>query len=179
MSALSEPNPTAPAAGQATPAERETIRRLIAAVDEVETPTRYDNPDLPSHKEGSRIGDTPPVQQPGRASMSQRAVDLNTTLISVSVVIGMTGAAATGVLWASGHANPTVIGWICSCVVAVPAVLVLPVLALKGLMKSVKEVVEAAPPEVHNHYNGTVHQDQRQTRTTSVGILATTHIDQR
>lgn len=169
--------PHAPQAGQPTPAARDTIRRLIAAVDEIPTPTRYDNPNLPSHKDGSQIGDTPPVQQPGRPSMSQKAVDLNTTLISTSVVIGMTGAAATGVLWGSGQANPTVIAWVCCCVVAVPAVIALPVLALKSLMKSAKEVVQAAPADHHHHYAGAnVHQDNRQNHlhTETRGVIATT-----
>lgn len=69
MTVLPEP-PTATAAGQATPtdADRDRIRRLMAAVDEIGTqqPTtvRVDDPNIPSHKDGPRIGDTPPVAQP-------------------------------------------------------------------------------------------------------------------
>ena len=138
------PQPTATPAGHAVPthADREQAARWLAALDELSeakpTAVRVNDPAIPSHKDGPRIGHTPPVQQPGRPSMSQRAVDLNTTLISSSVVIGMTGAAATGVLWASGHANATVIGWICGCIVAAPAVIAIPILALKGLVKSAK-----------------------------------------
>ena len=66
MTVLPEPKPTATAAGQATPtdAEREMIRRLMAAVDEIPSPTSYNDPDLPSHKDGPQIGDTAPVPQP-------------------------------------------------------------------------------------------------------------------
>lgn len=171
------PQPTATPAGQPTPtdADRAQAARWLAALDELgdakPTAVRVDDPDIPSHKDGPRIGTTPPVQQPGRPGMSQRAVDLNTTLISSSVVIGMTGAATTGVLLASGQANPTVIAWVCACVVAVPAAIALPVLALKGLMKSAKEVVQAAPPVTHNHYGGAnVYQDQRKVESKNTGL---------
>lgn len=125
------------------------------------------------------IGTTPPVtDQPGtrRPPMSQRAVDLNTTILSSSVLTAMLGGAATGVLWASGQANPTVIAWVCAGVVAAPAAIAVPVLALKGLMKSAKEVVAAAPPEIHQHYNGHVYQDQRSTHLHSHtrGVIAVT-----
>lgn len=175
------PQPTATPAGHAAPtdADRAQAARWLAALDELAeakpTAVRVDDPAIPSHQDGPRIGTTPPVQQPGRPGMSQRAVDLNTTLISSSIVIGMTGAAATGVLWASGHANATVIGWICGCIVAAPAVIALPILALKGLMKSAKEVVEAAPPVINQHYSG--HVDQRSVHVhtkTRGGIVAVT-----
>lgn len=152
-------------------------RQLLDAVeDAMRTPTSYrcDDPTVPSWVDGPRIGTALAVPQPGRPAMSQRAVDLNTTLISTSVVIVALGGAGSAILWASGHANPTVIAWICGCVVAVPVVLALPVLALKALMKSAKEVVEAAPAEIHNHYNADVHQDQRNVHTRTSGVWAKT-----
>jgi hypothetical protein len=174
--------PTAPAAGQAdrNAAIRDSADQLMAAVNEIATqrPTavRIDDPSVPSWQDGSRIGTTPPVPQPGRAAMSQRAVDLNTTILSSSVLVAVIGGAASAFMWASGHADPTVIKWICVCAVAVPAALAIPVLALKGLMKSAKEVVQAAPPEIHQHYNGHVHQDNRQNHlhTETSGLIATT-----
>jgi hypothetical protein len=181
---LPEPKPTAPAAGQATPtdADRDNIRRLVAAVDEIATqqPTavRITDPSIPSWQDGPRIGTTPPADQPGarRPPMSQRAVDLNTTILSSSVLVAVLGGAFSAVMWASGHANPTVIKWVCVCAVAVPAVIAIPVLALKSLAKAAKEVVQAAPPEIHQHYSGHVYQDRRQTHlnTTTRGVIATT-----
>jgi hypothetical protein len=103
--------------------------------------------------------------------MSQRAVDLNATLLSASVVIGVTGATVTGVLLASDYANSTVIGWVCGCIVAVPAVFAL---ALKSLMKSAKEVVAAAPPTINNHYSGYVDKRQINVNTRTTGVIATT-----
>lgn len=165
--------PYAPQAGQPT-TDDPRIDRIAtafkAALDEADQPpTFYKDP-----TEVPTIGTAPPIPQPGRPPMSQRAVDLNTTLLSSSVVIGMTGLAGTGILWASGNANPTVIAWICAAIVGVPAALTLPVLALKGLMHSAKQVAEAAPPVIHQHYNGAVHQDQRTSHITSgtTGLIA-------
>jgi hypothetical protein len=160
------------------PTDRAEVRKLAAAVEAalaegMPTAYRSADPSLPSWADGPRVGSSPVVAQPGRPAMSQKAVDLNTTLICTSVVIVAVGGAFSAVLWASGHANPTVIAWICGCVIAAPVVLALPVLALKSLMKSAKEVVEAAPPaEIHNHYNAPVHQDHRHTHSRTSGLWA-------
>jgi hypothetical protein len=165
---------------QPEPTDRAEIQKLANAVEEalageMRTSYRSNNPDVPSWQEGSRIGTAPPVQQPGRAAMSQRAVDLNTTILSSSVLVAVLGGAASAFMWASGHANPTVIKWICVCAVAVPVVLAIPVLALKGLMKSAKEVVQAAPAEIHHHYNGDVDQREIHSRTSGVWVKNTNH----
>lgn len=153
-------------------------RLLAAAVDQVltekATSVRIDDPEVPSWKDGPRIGNALPAAQPGRPPMTQRAVGLNITILTSSVLTLAVGGAATGILWASGHANPTVIAWACSCVVAVPAAIAVPILALKSLMKSAKEVAEAAPPIVHQHYNGTVIQDSRSVHSSTRGVIANT-----
>jgi hypothetical protein len=41
-------------------------------------------------------------------------------------------------------------------------------------MKSAKEVVQAAPPEIHNHYSGYVDQRSTQIRTDTRGVIAVT-----
>ena len=102
--------------------------------------------------------------------MSQRATDASALMLSAGLASLPLGAAATGVLWASGHADPTVIGLAC----AAPIGLAVPILALSRLVKRVKETVEAAPAEIHQHYTGTVIQDQRQVNTTTYGIIANT-----
>jgi hypothetical protein len=160
---------------QPEPTDRAEVQKLANAVEEalageMRTSYRSDNPDVPSWQEGSRIGTTPPVQQPGRAAMSQRAVDLNTTILSISVLTASLGGAASAILWATSYADPTVIKWICVCAVAVPAALAIPVLALKGLMKSAKEVVQAAPPQHHHHYNAPVDQREIHSRTSGVWV---------
>jgi hypothetical protein len=169
--------PTAPQAGQPTPDTLHRAAQIAAAVDAVyEQPTqvRVDDDSIPSYKDGPRIGTTPPVDQPGRPSMSRTATNISGVLIASSAPIFALGAAATGVLWSSGQADPTVIGWICAGVVALPVALTVPVLAVKGLMKSAKETVQAAPPVIHQHYNGNITQDQRQVHTKTIAVLANT-----
>jgi hypothetical protein len=68
---------------------------------------------------------------------------------------------------ASGHADPVV----CAIVFGAPAVLVL---ALRQLVRGVKETVEAAPPTHHHHYNGPVTQDSRSITATTRGVIANT-----
>jgi hypothetical protein len=102
--------------------------------------------------------------------MSQRATDTSAIILSAGLASLPVGAAATGILWASGHADPTVIGLIC----AAPIGLAVPILALSRLAKRAKETVEAAPAEIHQHYTGTVIQDQRSLNTTTRGIVAHT-----
>lgn len=160
---------------QPEPTNRAEVQKLANAVEEalageMRTSFRSDDPDVPTWQDGSRIGTAPPVQQPGRAAMSQRAVDLNTTILSSSVLVAALGGAASAILWATGYADPTVIKWICVCAVAVPAALAVPVLALKGLMKSAKEVVQAAPAEHHHHYNAPVDQREIRSRTSGVWV---------
>jgi hypothetical protein len=166
--------PTATTAGQ--PETAAAAQAFLADIESIMA-TRPMATSFRDPTETPTIGTTPPVtDQPGtrRPPMSQRAVDLNTTILSSSVLTAMLGGAATGVLWASGHANPEVIAWVCACVVAVPAAITLPVLALKGLMKSAKEVVQAAPPEIHQHYNGYVDQRSTHLHTETRGVIAVT-----
>lgn len=146
------------------------LQQFRAAVDHAtRTPTHHrDSTKLPA------IGPTPPVPQPGRPPMSQRAVNLNTTILTSSVLTATLGGSTTAILWASGHANPTAIAWICGGIAAIPAALTLPVLALKGLMKSAKDVAQAAPAPVHHHYNGNVTVDQRTITATNRGLIANT-----
>lgn len=161
---LPEPKPTAPAAGQATPtdADRDTIRRLFAAVEEigVDKPTSYrDDSPVPD------IGTAPPVDQPGRPSMSPRATDASVMMIAGGFLSLCLGAAISGVLYFSGTANETVV--ICLCA-GPPAGF----LALKSLVKGVKQ---AAPDEIHNTYTGTVYQQHSETHTSTRGVWARTN----
>ena len=159
MTTLPEPTarqPHATTAGQPTPdtaaaAFLAQIEQAMAAATRPEqpTPTAWrDHTPVPTY------GPTPPVPQPGRPPMSEAATNLSGIMVASSLPILALGGAATGILWASGHADPTIVG----CIVAAPAALALPILALSRLIKRTKEVVEAAPPVIHQHYNGPVHQ---------------------
>jgi hypothetical protein len=99
--------------------------------------------------------------------MSQKATDASALMLSGSVLTAVLGGSATAVLWASGHADPAVVGLI----VAAPAALAIPVLALSRLVKRAKE---ATPPEINQHYTGPVYQDQRHISTKSIGVWVQT-----
>ncbi|WP_431997771.1 hypothetical protein [Streptomyces fungicidicus] len=160
MNQLPDPQqPTADAAGQ--PALDDQARAFLAAVeDAMRTPTAYrDETPVPT------IGSALPVPQPGRPPMSQRATDASALMLSAGVASLPLGAAVTAVLWASGNADPVVVGMICGA----PAALAL---ALARLMRRTKE---AAPDVHHHHYTGVV--DQRTLNTTTRGLWASTRND--
>jgi len=172
---LPDQQPTAPQAGQ--PTINDNARKFLAdlesayAAERTQIPTHYrDTSPIPAY------GPTPPADQPGtrRPPMSQRAVDLNTTILSSSVLTATLGGAASLFMWASGHADPTVIKWVCACAVAIPAALAVPVLALKSLAKSAKEVAQAAPPTIHQHYSGPITQTTTTINADSHGLIAIT-----
>lgn len=119
------------------------------------------------HTPVPHVGATPPVPQPGRPPMSQGAVDASTVMLSAGVASLPVGAVAIGVLLASGHADPTVIGMIC----AAPAALAVPILAIARLVRGAKP-----EPDVHHHYSGPV--DQRHVHTTTRGVWAKTNNQQ-
>lgn len=116
------------------------------------------------------IGATPPVAQPGIPPMSQRATDISRILIAAGVASVPPGLIAIGVLVASEHADPTVIGLIC----AAPVALAVPIIAIASLLRRAKETIQAAPPEHHHHYAGNVHQDHTVVTTQTRGVWAKT-----
>ncbi|MFH8813145.1 hypothetical protein ACH4GZ_39100 [Streptomyces hygroscopicus] len=169
--------PTATTAGQPTAddarqaAAREFLADLESAMQPTTDPDRV--PAATSFRDHSplpAVGTTPPVPQPGRPPMSQRAADISGVMVASSVPTFAIGTAATGVLWASGHADPAVIGMIC----AAPAAVAVPIFALARVLRRAKETVEAAPPVHHHHYNGPVHQDHRSINTQTRGVWAKT-----
>ncbi|MFI8351302.1 hypothetical protein [Streptomyces sp. NPDC085596] len=134
-----------------TAADHETIRRLVAAVNEIPIAHRDETP-LPPY------GAAPPVPQPGRAPMSAKAVDDAARMLSASVLVAVTGGSGTALLWASGHANPGVI----AVVFGAPTALVL---ALGRLARRARGVL---PEQHHHHYAGPV--DQRTINNRPAGV---------
>ncbi|NUS14098.1 MAG: hypothetical protein HOY69_22275 [Streptomyces sp.] len=140
-------------------AEQEA-RRLIRDAYQP-TAVRIDNPDIPSYKDGPRVGSTPPVPQPGIPPMSARTTEITRAVMYASLATVPPGLIAIGIMVASQHANPTVIGMIC----AAPAAIAVPILAVARL---VRRAGEAAPTEIHQTYTGNVHQETRITHTRAV-----------
>ena len=172
MTRLPDPQqPTAPQAGQPlTHADQQRIDRIAeafsAALDEATaTPTAYrDHTPVPA------IGTAQPVPQPGIPPMSQRATDIGRLIMYGSWATVPPGLIAIGIMVASERANPTIIGMIC----AAPAVLAVPILAIARLLRGAREVVAAAPPEIHQHYSGYVDQRSTHQNTQTRGVIAVT-----
>lgn len=170
MTVLPEPTPTAPAAGQATPtdADREQIRRLVAAVDEIEKPTSYDNPDLPSWRDGSRIGTTPPVPQPDARIAPQWAVGI--AVASIGVGAGSTGLGCAAWLAFKGLSLVSVPGLerFALIVIAPFAGAAMVLTALGAAIGKARTAITT----IHNHNSGPV--DQREIHSKNFGLAVKT-----
>ncbi|MGW1015597.1 hypothetical protein [Streptomyces niveus] len=158
---LSDRRP-APAAGQPlTDAEAETEARLIIrhALQQEQAPTAYRD-DTPLPVTGTAL----PVPQPGRPPMSQQATDASTLMLAGGATTMMVSLSAAGLMYFSQFADPVA----CAIVLGAPTALVLAVGRLVARSRT------TAPPVIHQHYTGTVHQDQRSISTTTRGVIANT-----
>ncbi|MFK8851234.1 hypothetical protein [Streptomyces sp. Ac-502] len=172
MTPLPDPTqpPTADKAGQAH--VDETARALLdavnAAMSEAHTtlaaeqapaiPTSYrDTTPLPA------IGTTPPVPQPGRPPMSQKATDASGLMLAGGIASLPLGAASSLVLWVLGQADPVplAIGG------AAPVALVLAVAVAVRCFRGVHT-------EQHDHYEGTVVQNTTHLTQNTKGLIAKT-----
>ncbi|MER7968538.1 hypothetical protein ABTX35_05925 [Streptomyces sp. NPDC096080] len=146
----------APAGAAMTDAEATAeASRLIA---DAYRPTAYrDTTPLPMR------GSTPPVAQPGRAPMSQGATDASVLMLAGGATTAMVGGTAAVLMYVSQFADPIV----CGLVFGAPTALVL---ALARLATRARPA-----PDVHHHYEGTVHQDQRTVATRTTGVWACTN----
>lgn len=167
MNRLPDPlKPTAPQAGQ--PHDTESVaNELMASVNRA-IAEELAKPYVTSYRDETStpiIGSMPPHAQPGRAPMSQKASDASGLILSVGVACPLVGGGFALAMWSTGLANPTVIGWCVSGAVALVA-------AGAFFLRSLKATVEAAPPEIHQHHYGPVHQvyDHSTHEHTSHGV---------
>lgn len=178
MNRLPDPTqPTAPQAGQPTvdTAAHAFLQSVETAMQEAnqaiadeqtpKIPTFYKDP-----TPNPAIGNMPPVAQPGRAPMSQKASDASGLILAVGIASPLMGGGFALAMWGTSFANFKVIGVIVGGVIGI-------VLAAKSFLTSAKDVVEAAPPEVHQHFNGTVHQDHSIHKHESRGMWVRNNID--
>ncbi|MEV5205154.1 hypothetical protein [Streptomyces sp. NPDC053720] len=136
---------------------------LIAAVEDAMRPA----PEVPTaHRDTTPlplVGTAPPVAQPGRPPMSQRATDASTVMLAGGAASLMVGGSASLVLWSLADVDPVVLAVAGGAPVAL-------LLALSRVVGRARSAIEAAPATHHHHYDGPVHQ----TRT-----HATTHVNAR
>ncbi|CUW33415.1 MULTISPECIES: hypothetical protein [Streptomyces] len=114
------------------------------------------------------IGTAPPVQQPGRVPMSQRATDASVLMLAGAGSMSMVSVSTGILMYLSQYADPVV----CGVVLGAPTVVVL---ALCRLARRAKEVVQAAPPVIHQHYEGAVTQNNTEITTNNRGVIARTN----
>ncbi|WP_282790900.1 hypothetical protein [Streptomyces sp. CC224B] len=114
------------------------------------------------------VGAAPPVAQPGRPPMSQKATDASVVMVASGFLTLCVGVAASAVLYFSGEADPVVVG----CLTAAPPVTFF---SAKGLAKVLgKALKQAVPAQHHHHYNAPVTQDQRTTHTETRAVWSKT-----
>lgn len=141
----------------------DAARDLINAVEEaLTTPTAYrDHGPTPS------IGEAPPVPQPGRPPMSQRATDASALMLAAGVASLPIGGATSLVLYTLGHVDPVAL----AIGAAAPVALVL---AVGSLIRAAGRGMQGIGAEHHHHYAGPVHQEHHTLSTQTRGLIAKT-----
>jgi hypothetical protein len=162
MSVLPEPKPDAPAAGQA---DRDSVineraDKMMAAISEIASTSYRNTTPVPQY------GTAPPVAQPGRPPMSQRATDVSGVMLASSVASVPLGGMTCLVLYTLDQVDPVSLAIGASAPVAF-------VLAISMLLKRARGVL---PEEHHHHYNAPV--DQRTTHSSTRGVWAKTNNQQ-
>lgn len=132
-------------------AEKEAQRLIRDAYQ----PTSYRD-----HTPVPQYGPTPPVAQPGRPPMSQRATDISGVMLAGSVASVPVGGMTCLVLYTLDQVSPV------SLAIGATAPVAL-ILAIGALLRRAKGVL---PDEHHHHYTGPVYQDQRNVQSSSRGV---------
>ena len=154
---------------QPEPTDRAEIQKLASAVEEalageMRTSYRDDNPDLPDWKDGSRIGNTPPVQQPDTRIAPQWAVGI--AVASIGVGAGSTGLGCAAWLLFKGLSLVSVPG-----LERFALIVIAPFAGAAMMLTAAGAAISKARTTIttiHNH--GPVHQDQREIRSKTIGL---------
>lgn len=161
MHDLPEP-PAAIAAGQAANPLTDSV--MQAAVRDLLHQTSYNNPELPSHKDGSQIGTATPVDQPDSRIVPQWALGLAVGSIGVGAGVTFIGCG----VWLACKGLASVIHSLSSVTLNGVLVVTLPIaglaMAVTAIGGAVSKAKKAARPDVHVHNGPEYHQtrvDQR------------------
>ncbi|MFE7620180.1 hypothetical protein [Streptomyces sp. NPDC057496] len=154
-----------PPASQLSSAEAKIRARQIIDAAYAPTSHRDDSP-LPAY------GPTPPVAQPGRPPMSQRATDVSTVMLAGGAASLMTGVGVSLVLWRLAAVDPLVLAVAGGAPVAL-------LMALSRVLGRARSAIEAAPATHHHHYQGPVQQETTTVSSTTRGLIARTRNDVR
>ncbi|MFD5676130.1 hypothetical protein [Streptomyces sp. NPDC127040] len=136
---------------------------LIEAVNEaLQQPTAYRDP-----TPAPAIGTAPPVAQPGRPPMSQKATDASMVMLAAGAASIPVGGTTSLVLYTLGNVDTTAL----AIGAAAPVALVL---AVGALIRAAGRGMQGIGAEHHHHYSGPVHQEHRTVSTQTRGIWAKT-----
>ncbi|MFH9579100.1 hypothetical protein ACH4MO_14015 [Streptomyces globisporus] len=153
--------PEQPVAGQPDPTDRAEVLKLAHAVENAllkEMAKTYHRDDTPL----PAVGTAPPVEQPGRPAMSQKATDTSVLMLAAGATTVMVSGSAAGLMYFSQFADPVA----CAIVLGAPVALVMAVSRL------VSKARAAAPQPITNHFHGNVHHDTRNVTSTTRGVIA-------
>ncbi|MGA5220904.1 hypothetical protein ACPCAE_33210 [Streptomyces cinereoruber] len=147
--------------------QHEADERARQLIDAAYRPTSYrDETPAPAY------GPTPPVAQPGRPPMSQKATDASALMLSGSVAALSVGGATSLVLYTLGQVDPVTL----AVGAAGPVALVL---AVGSLIRSAGRAKQDMHTEHHHHYNGSVRQETTNVSSTTKGLFAKNRNDVR
>ncbi|MEU7066911.1 hypothetical protein [Streptomyces sp. NPDC046161] len=113
------------------------------------------------------VGPTPPVVQPGRPPMSQRATDASALMLAAGAASLPIGGATSLVLYTLGHVTPAAL----AIGAAGPVALVL---AVGALIRTATRGLQGVHTEHHHHYTGPVSQEHHTVSTQTRGLVAKT-----
>jgi hypothetical protein len=137
--------------------------RLIDAVNEALQPaTAYRDPSsVPA------VGATPPITQPGRPPMSQKATDASMLMLAAGAASLPIGGMTSLVLYTLGGVDPITLAIGATAPVAL-------VIAVSALIRAASRGMQGIGAEHHHHYNGPVSQKTHTVTTQTRGLFAKT-----
>ena len=157
--------PTATAAGQTANPLADAV--MQAAVRDLLHQTSYDNPDLPSHKDGPRIGDTPPVPQPDSRIVPAWALGI--AVGSIGVGAGSVGLGCA--VWLACMGLSSVIHSLSTVTLAGVLTVAIPfagfAMVVTAIGGAISKAKRAVVPDVH-HHNGPEYHEHRTDNRKSI-----------
>jgi hypothetical protein len=151
------PEPPATTTGQADNPLTDSVMQAAVRDLIAQASYRNDDPAIPSHKDGPRVGSTPHVPQPDSRIVPPWALGI--AVASIGVGAGITGVGCGVWLACQGFAAITLTGVL---FVTLPlAGLAMAATAIGGVISKLKQ---AAASEIHNHNGDEYHEHHTDNR---------------
>ncbi|MFD9276888.1 hypothetical protein ACFWD7_06295 [Streptomyces mirabilis] len=165
---------------QPEPTNRAEIQKLANAVEEalageMQSSYRDDSSDVPSWRDGSRIGTTPPVPQPDSRIVPAWALGL--AVGSIGVGAGSIGLGCA--VWLACKGLSSVIHSLSTVTLAGVLTVAIPFAGLAMVATAIGGAIgkaRATITTIHNHNSGPI--DQREIHSKTIGFAAKTNNQQ-